>query len=229
MNRIRELRKEKGLTQEDLGKVLNVQKAAISKYEIGRVQPGADTLSKIAQYFGVSTDYVLGLDTERGLLRFYDPKQSPPSDITTEIVCKITEHSDKIQKGTRIPVLGTIVAGVPINAIEEVLGWEDIPESMASQGQFFALRVKGRSMEPRLVEGDTVIVKKESDVESGRVAVVLVGREEATLKQVRKAPEGITLIGYNALVYEPHFYSNQEIEELPIQILGVVVELRRKF
>ena len=227
MNRIRELRKAKGITQEELGKVLNVQKAAISKYEIGRVQPGADTLSKIAQYFGVSTDYVLGLDSDRGLLNFEKPKKY--SDTAKNIADDINKHIEKIKKGIRIPVLGTIVAGVPIDATEEILGYEDITESMAAQGDYFALRVKGRSMEPRLVEGDTVIVKKESDVESGRVAVVLVGLEEATLKQVRKSPEGITLIGYNALVYEPHFYSNQEIEEMPIIILGVVVELRRKF
>jgi len=130
------------------------------------------------------------------------------------------------KKGVRIPVLGSIVAGIPIEAIEEILGWEEIPESMA--GEYFALRVKGHSMEPKYLEGDTVIVRKESTVDSGRVAIVLVNGDEATMKQVMISPEGITLIGYNALVYEPHFYSNNDVQTLPVRIIGEVVELRRK-
>jgi repressor LexA len=227
MNRLKELRNAKGISQEQLGKVLNVQKSAISKYEKERVPLTAGTLEAIAKYFNVTTDYVLGVETARGLMNFDKPKKL--SDAATIIAKDIQDHEDKVSKGIRIPVLGTIAAGTPIDAYEEIIGWEEITESMAAKGEFFALRVHGRSMEPRLIEGDIVIVKKEHDVRSGRVAVVLVGREEATLKKVNKAPDGITLIGYNALVYEPHFYSNTEIEELPIQILGEVVELRRKF
>ena len=219
--KLKALRKD--MSQAKLAKELGVTQQAVGRWEKDLNMPDLETLVKIANYFHVTVDY---LADRQGILPGLQKDNSPE---IKGIASQILDEQEKIRRGIRIPVLGTIVAGVPINAMEEVLGWEDIPESMASQGQFFALRVKGRSMEPRLVEGDTVIVKKESDVESGRVAVVLVGREEATLKQVRKSPEGITLIGYNALVYEPHFYSNQEIEELPIQILGVVVELRRKF
>ena len=219
-NRLKLLRGN--LSQAKLAKEIGVTQQAVARWEKDLNMPDLDTLVKIANYFHVTVDYLAGRPT---LL----PGLAQPSAAAGEIADAVLDEQEKIQRGIRIPVLGTIVAGVPVEAVEDVLDYEEIPVSMAKQGRHFALRVKGRSMEPRLVEGDTVIVRQESDVDSGRVAVVLVGREDATLKKVNKSPDGITLIGYNALVYEPHFYSNQEIEELPIQILGEVVELRRKF
>jgi transcriptional regulator with XRE-family HTH domain len=62
MNRIRKLRVDKGITQEELGKILNVQKAAVSKYELGKVTPSPDVLKKLSEYFNVSTDYLLCID-----------------------------------------------------------------------------------------------------------------------------------------------------------------------
>ena len=128
-----------------------------------------------------------------------------------------------------IPVLGKVVAGVPVEATEDIIGYEEITEHMASKGEYFALRIKGDSMLPKICDGDTVIVKKQESVENGDVAIVLVDGNDATCKQVKFNPNGITLIGYNASVYEPHFYTNEEIESLPISIIGKVVELRRKF
>ena len=221
--KLKALRKSKNMSQAKLSKELGVTQQAVGRWEKDLNMPDLETLVKIANYFHVTVDY---LADRHGLLPGLQKDNAPEIE---GIASQILDNQEKIRRGIRIPVLGTIVAGVPVDANEEILGWEEITESMAAQGEFFALRVRGRSMEPRLVEGDTVIIKKEPDVESGRVAVVLVGREEATLKQVKKAPDGITLIGYNALVYEPHFYSNTEIEEMPIQILGEVVELRRKF
>ena len=84
-------------------------------------------------------------------------------------------------------------------------------------------------MEPRMVEGDVVIVRKQDDVESGDVAIVLINGNDATVKRVKKQKDGITLIATNTSVYEPHYYSNEEIATLPIKILGKVVELRAKF
>ena len=84
-------------------------------------------------------------------------------------------------------------------------------------------------MEPHLLPGDTIIVHKQEDIDSGKVAVVLINGNEGTVKQVKKIPEGIILVGYNAAVYEPHFYSNEEILSLPVRIAGVVVESRHKW
>lgn len=132
-------------------------------------------------------------------------------------------------QGVRIPVLGRIVAGIPLEAIEEIEDYEEIPRKMAASGEFFALKIKGRSMEPKLTEGDIVIVRKQEDVDSGDTAIVLVNGDEATVKQIKKTETGIMLIGFNVEVYQPHFYSNEQIEALPVRIIGKVVESRHKW
>ena len=204
MNRVKELRKQKHITQEELGKVLDIQKAAISKYENGRAEPSTEVLKKMSAYFGVSIDYLLGNAPAKAA-------QPKPAG-----------------RGVRIPVLGRVAAGIPIDAIEEILDWEDIPREMAATGEFFALQVKGDSMLPTLKEGDVVIVRKQSNVDSGDIAIVLVNGNDATIKEVKESPEGITLIGHNVAVFTPHFYSNKEIEELPVRIIGKAVEVRRR-
>ena len=130
-------------------------------------------------------------------------------------------------RGVRIPILGRVVAGIPLEAITDIEGYEEITPKMASLGEYFALKIKGHSMEPQILDGDIVICKCQSDVESGNIAIVLVNGDEATCKQIKKSPEGVTLIGFNPLVYPPHFYSNKEIETLPVNVIGKVVELRR--
>ena len=206
MTRIKELRIAKGVTQEELGKVLNVQKAAISKYENGRVEPSIEVLKLASKFFDVSTDYLLG-------------RSDSPI---------VSCASPSKEKTIRIPVLGRVAAGTPIGAVEEVIGWEEISKKLAAGGACFALRVCGHSMEPRILEGDTVIVRQQPNVDSGDIAVVLIGNEEATLKRVKKQKDGIILIANNSAVYEPHFYSNREIKNSPVRILGKVVEIRCK-
>ena len=133
------------------------------------------------------------------------------------------------EQPTRIPVLGTVKAGIPITAVQEILDYEEISSEMARCGEYFALRIKGDSMEPRMHEGDVVIVKQQSTVDSGQIAIVLVNGDEATVKKVRFRNNGIELIAFNSYVYEPHFYSAEEIQRLPVEIIGRVVELRAKF
>lgn len=204
MNRVKELRKQKHITQEELGKVLDIQKAAISKYENGRAEPSTEVLKKMSSFFGVSIDYLLGNSIAK-------------------------EANQKVGRGVRIPVLGRVVAGIPIEAVEEILDYEEITPELAATGEFFALQVRGDSMLPKLEEGDVVIVKKQEDVETGDIAIVLVNGDEATIKQIKKVDGGIMLYGFNPDVYEPHFYSNQQIEELPVRILGKVIESRRSW
>ena len=82
-------------------------------------------------------------------------------------------------------------------------------------------------MLPWLRDGDIAIIKQQSDVESGDVAVVLINGDEATIKQIKKSKDGIMLYGFNTSVFTPIFYSNKEIEELPVRIIGKLVESRR--
>lgn len=131
--------------------------------------------------------------------------------------------------GIKIPILGTVIAGIPVTAVEDIIGYEEISEKMARCGDYFALEIKGDSMEPKMSKGDIVIVKQQNTVENGQIAIVLVNGDEATVKKVRFRDNGIELIAFNSYVYEPHFYSAKEIEELPVKIIGRVVELRAKF
>lgn len=202
--RLKALREECGLTQKELAEKLDLTPKAISFYELGSREPSGDALIHMARILGTTTDYLLGNSPDKS------PDQKSPS------------------RGVRIPVLGRVVAGIPIDAIEEILDYEEIPREMAATGEFFALQVKGASMEPTLRDGDIVIVKKQSTVDSGDIAIVLVNGNEATIKEVKESPAGITLIGHNVAVFTPHFYSNKEIEDLPVRVIGKAVEVRRR-
>lgn len=175
------------------------------------------------------------LSISRSTIGMYENGSREPDFETLEIIADffnvdmgrlIGNLSPK--KGKWIPVLGLVRAGIPMDAVEYILDYEEISEDMARQGEFFALQIKGDSMEPRIKEGDVVIVRKQPDVESGDIAIVLVNGDEATIKKVQKFDGGINLIpsnpNYNVLTF-----SQAQIENLPVQILGKVVELRAKF
>lgn len=148
-------------------------------------------------------------------------------NVSVSYIMGEVEASDS-SRYIRIPVLGRVAAGIPIDAIEEIIDWEDISADMAAGGaEYFGLQIKGDSMEPKISDGDIVIVRKQPDVESGEIAVVLVNGDDATVKRVKKSAAGITLISNNP-AYDPMFYSNEDIEKLPVAILGRVVELRAK-
>lgn len=200
MNRIKALRSKKQIKQIELASAVNVSQAALSGYETGKYEADLETYKRIANFFGVSLGYLLGDDE--------------PNSVRSDYI--------------RIPVLGRVAAGIPIDAIEEVIDWEDISADMAVGGaEYFGLQIKGDSMEPKISSGDIVIVRKQPDVESGEVAVVLVNGDDATVKKLKKSAAGITLIANNP-AYDPLFYSNEDIEKLPVVILGRVVELRAR-
>ena len=202
--RIAQLREEKGLSQLEFAHKVNINNSVMNRIEKGIRPIRDDELIAISKCLGVSIDYLLGNAPAKAA----QPKTTG--------------------RGVRIPVLGRVVAGIPIEAVEEILDYEEITPELAASGEFFALKIRGHSMEPRMMEGDVVIVRRQDDVESGDVAIVLVNGNEATVKRVKKQEDGITLIATNTSVYEPHYYSNKEIEELPVRILGKVVELRGK-
>ena len=198
--RLKKLLAEHELTQHQLSKILNVSESTVGKWILEKSLPRMGVIQKLSEYFNVPKSY------------FLEKQDNPEKSIT---------------KGVRIPILGRVVAGIPLEAITDIEGYEEITPKMASLGEYFALRIKGHSMEPQILDNDVVICKCQSDVESGDIAIILVNGDEATCKQVKKSPEGVTLIGFNPVVYPPHFYSNKEIETLPVNVIGKVVELRR--
>lgn len=131
-------------------------------------------------------------------------------------------------KGVKIPVLGDVAAGIPIEAVEDILDYEEIDEDLASKGEFFGLRIKGNSMSPRIQSGDVVIVRVQPDAESGDIVIAKVNGDDACCKKLLKHADGITLLSFNQ-DYEPLSFNKQDIISLPVSIIGKVVELRGKF
>lgn len=209
MNRIKEIRKQKGFTLEKLSEKLNLAPSTISQYETNKRQASYETLEAISKFFGVSIDYLLGVSSQ--------------IDIDVDTHTKITKLNT-----VKIPVVGEIRAGLPTFADENILDYEEVTAEMLNDGELFGLKVKGDSMLPRILDGDVVIVRKQSTANSGDICVVLVNGDSATLKKVKFVENGIMLIPSNQC-YETMFYSKQDILNLPVQIIGKVIELRGKF
>jgi len=202
--RIKMLREEMGITQSQLAEKVNTTKQTIYKYENNIITNiPSDKIEIISNFFGISPAILMGWD----------------------------ENNDKQKvKGVRIPVLGYVRAGIPIDAIEEIIGWEEITPELAATGEFFCLEIKGDSMTPQIADGDIVVVRQQPDVESGEVGIVIVNGDEATCKKIIKYDEthSIGLVSFNTS-YDPMYFSETDIIEKPVAIIGKVVELRRKF
>ncbi len=146
--------------------------------------------------------------------------------VSVAYLCGETDDKTPRRRVVRVPVYGQVAAGIPIDAITDIEDYEELPESMPAD-EYAALRIHGDSMEPRILDGDTVIVRLQSTAATGDVAIVIVNGDTATCKRIRRTPDGILLISTNPK-YDPIFYSNREIEQLPVTIWGKVVELRGK-
>ncbi len=206
--KIKKLRSKQGLTLEQVANIVGVGKSTVAKWENGRItNMKRDKISKLAEALRVSPTYLMGWEDESENTKVFSPVKN---------------------KGVEIPILGRIPAGIPLEAIQDISGHITITRHQANKAPHFALKIRGNSMSPQIQDGDTVLVRQQSDVENGQIAVVLVNGSDATCKKIMKSEHGITLLAYNP-VYEPTFYSNKEIAELPIEILGVVVESRREY
>lgn len=181
---------ERQLLQVDVAKRLGITKQTVSMWCAGQSMPRGETMTQLLQMLGVSLDELTGAS------------QTAPA------------------KGSvlRVPILGRIPAGVPLEMIEDVQGYEEISWR---PGEFFGLRVRGSSMAPDIRDGDLVIIKKQEDVESGQIAAVSIGGEDATLKKVQKVDGHVVLLPLNP-AYEPMFFPASSV-----RILGLLVESKR--
>ncbi len=198
MNNLKAARKAKGLTQTEVAQAIGLTQNGYSYWENGKAKIDKDQILKLAALFEVSVDYLLG---------------------NTEV---------PVSSGVRIPVLGDVAAGIPIEAITDIVDYEEIDAALARTGEFFGLRIKGASMEPRMREGDVVIVRQQETAETGDTVVVLVNGDSATVKKIKYGQDGITLLPTNP-AYDPMFYTAAEVEQLPVRVIGRVVELRAKY
>lgn len=205
--RIEARRSSLGLTLDDVALSVGVAKSTIQRYEKGKIEKlKMPVLDAIAAALDADPAWICGKTDTVGS---YKQAMAP--------------------RVIRIPVLGSVPAGIPIEAIEDVADWEEIPAAMCSgERQYFGLLVKGDSMYPEYMDGDTIIVRKTTAFESGDVCVVYVNGYDATLKRVKVDENGAwTLIPRNP-EYPPKTYTAEEVQTVPVSIAGVVVELRRK-
>ena len=129
----------------------------------------------------------------------------------------------------RIPVLGRVAAGLPLFANEEIIDYENISDAMAKDGEYYGLRIRGDSMEPKFSDGDVVIVRKQEDADNGDIVIALVNRNDAVCKRLRKYADGAVALVSTNPAYEPIYFSGEEVAETPVKIIGKVKELRAKF
>lgn len=207
--RIKELRELKNLTQRDFAEIISVQPGTVGMWESGKRVPKRSTLQKIADYFNVTIDYLLG-DSK------YPYHQSRPDSNVKQL---------DLPRMVEIPVYGRVPAGIPLEAVEDIRGTIAFPESKLSHGEYAAFEVMGNSMYPKYFPGDVVIVRMQEDCESGQDAIVYVNGYEATLKTVKKVGNRIELWPFNLQQYQMQSYGP---DDDPVKILGVVEEMRRK-
>ncbi|WP_312637175.1 XRE family transcriptional regulator [Oscillibacter sp.] len=204
MNRFKEQRIAHGYkTQSDLAKVLFVNQTAVSQWERGATIPSPPLLLRLSNMYDVTTDYLLGNDS--------------------------TAHSPSSPNGVMVPVLGDVAGGLPMLAQENIIDYEEVSKDLTVCGDIIGLRVNGHSMEPRVCDGDVVIVRLQGDVDTGDVAVVLINGDSATVKKIKKDADGSIWLIPNNPAYDAVHYSPQERDDLPVTIIGKVVELRGKF
>jgi SOS-response transcriptional repressors (RecA-mediated autopeptidases) len=173
-DRLKKLRDDKNLTQTELGKAFSISDATINRYEKNQRQPDTDTLNKLADYFNVTVDYLLG---------------------RSDFKSNVPDGAIKVNGFVRIPVLGVIRAGEPMYAEQNIIDYEYVATLHLPQGECFFLKVVGDSMNlSNIVEGSLVLVRVQEEVENGEIAVVLVNGDDATVKRFYKNGNTVTLM-----------------------------------
>lgn len=245
---IRYFRKKRNLSQLDLAQHFGYQnQTTVAKWESGKADPPIKMTQALADFFGVNLDDFVSRDIEN------DPSYQlqKAKNIIQRVNSTLDELSQKgynvsqfvpdnsfelnigyskkeCSNGVTIPVVNVVAAGIPIESEENIIDTEEISQEMARRGDYFALKINGDSMEPYIFNEDIVIVRKQPDAESGDTVVALVNGSEGCCKRLMKFDFGIQLISYNQK-YEPMVFSNEQIESMPVTIVGKVVESRRKF
>lgn len=192
-----------GKLQKDIAKELSISPTTFNTWCVGKIMPRMGKVQMLADYFGINKSELVD-----------DQEVFETNKRTTAI---------------RIPVFARVAAGLPIEATEEIIDWEEITPQMAAEGDYYALRVKGDSMEPRICNGDVVVARQQSDADSGDIVIALINGNDAVCKRLMKYENGTVALFSNNPAYEPMYFSKSEIDDTPVRIIGKVKELRAKF
>lgn len=209
----RKMCKEKGIAISKMEKDLNFGNGYLNPKKAKKIP--FEKAVAIAMYLGCDVSPMLDNETIS-----YSAEES----------FDIEDFSKKLAESaaTKIPVVRRVAAGIPLDCIEEVIDWEELPTHIAKTGSYFGLRVSGNSMEPGICDGDVVIVREQPDAEDGQIVVALVNGNDGVCKRLKKYDDGIALVSDNP-AYQPMYFSNKEKHSRPVVIKGIVKELRRKF
>jgi len=186
------------VTQTEICNTLGFKMPTFSDWVNAKTYPRIDKIELMANYFGITK---------------------------ADLVEK--RNTTRQRRGVSINVLGRVAAGIPIEAITDIIDTEEISEEMARTGDFFGLKITGDSMEPRIYNGDVVIVRKQDDADTGDIVIAMVNGDDAVCKRLKKYDGGLALLSLNSK-YEPMMYSNDDVVHKPVRIIGKVVELRGK-
>lgn len=205
----------------DLANKAKISKAQISNYLKGSYKAKQDKLYTIAKILNVSEAWLMGYDVDMD--REWIEEKSP-----SELSIDNARYIETTTRTVKIPLLGKVPAGVPIEAIQDILGYEEIPASMLNSGEnYFALKIEGDSMYPEYMSGDVIIIKQQPDCSSGDDCIVMVNGDDATFKRVIKQDKNLILKPLNNN-YEPYVFSEYDIMTKPVKIIGIAIEVRRK-
>lgn len=201
-NRIRQRRLELGLSGEEVGKMLGVNKTTVYRYEKGEIDKmPIEVVEKLSVALRTTPDIIMGWNTD----------VSTPTNLVPINRASIV----------RIPILGTIKCGQPILAEDNITGYREELSDRLPSGNLFYLRSQGDSMLPTIPEGSLVLIREQPTVEYGEVAAVLVnGDTEATLKRVKKQGDIVMLIADNP-DYPPYIITDDN----PARIIGKAVQV----
>lgn len=203
--RIKEKRIALGFTLADLSNKAGVSRQTIFRYENGEIKNiPSDKIELIAAGLGVSPGYLMGWEQNH-----HTSQEQSPNNL----------HF------IRLPVLGRVAGGVPIEQIEDIEGYEDFQAPTSMEKEYFALRVRGDSMQPLILDGSVVIVHKQPDAETGEIVIATINGDDATCKRLKKYADGIMLVSVNP-AYDPIVLKKDDVDNEPVRILGKVVEVR---
>lgn len=206
------LREQKDISKNKLSDMVGVNQTTIGRWEANEITPSIDNVEEVAKALNVELPDLL------------------IKDLSFDNAELMSTTSDTIQ----IPVLGTIKAGIAIEAQQDILDYIDIPRDWTNGNKnYYALKISGDSMFPKYQEKDIVIFEQTNDytIANKKDCAVMVNGFDATFKNITITESGITLVPLNlnnSDNYQPTFYSNEQIESLPVKIVGIAREKRTK-
>ena len=238
LENIKKLCRREGITVTALEKELEWGRGSIGKIKNAKKKPTIDRLQIIADRFNVPVSQISGINysasQDNDRFPVYIPENLREStsegknDDSGKNIVNLFTGNAGLRISKKIPVLGRVAAGIPITATENIVDWEEISGEMALDGEYFALQIKGDSMEPRICNGDIVIVRQQPDADSGDTVIALINGDDAVCKKLKKYEDGSIALISNNPAYTPLFFSVSDAENVPVSILGKVAELRGK-